>query len=63
MPSQLHQFYVSHRKVADGNEAFLDLVNHPSNPLTREDLEALLERRPHAYSRFAGWLDKLPSRT
>ena len=39
---------------------FMDLVNHPTNPLTKSDLAALIAKRPNTYGRFAGFMDKLP---
>lgn len=55
-------FYAATRRAADADRTFLELVNHPTNPLTREDLEANIERRPALWSRYSGFLDKLPSR-
>ena len=62
MLTQRQHFDKAHRQISDGNTAFMELVNHPTNPLTREDLAAILARRPERWSRFAGFLDKLPSR-
>jgi hypothetical protein len=62
MLTQRQHFDKAHRQISDGNIAFMELVNHPTNPLTREDLAALLRRRPDRWSRFAGFLDKLPTR-
>lgn len=60
MPTQYQLYQQAERKGAALNEMFMELVNHPTNPMTRSDLEALIARRPHRYSRFAGWLAKLP---
>lgn len=62
MATQLQHFEMARRRLADANQTFLDLVNCEANPLTREDLAANIARRPAVWSRFAGWLDKLPSR-
>lgn len=50
-------FWESHRKVADANKTFMDLV---LSGLTKEELECLIERRPSVWRRFSRWLDKLP---
>ena len=50
------------RRSADLNDAFMEMVNHPTNPMTHEDLEVLLKKRPEVYGRFAGFLGKLPHR-
>jgi hypothetical protein len=62
MADQKRIYEIERRKIAGLNEAFMDLVNHPTNPLTREDLEVLIARRPSQYERFSGFLDKLPRR-
>ncbi|QPC91492.1 hypothetical protein [Mesorhizobium sp. INR15] len=62
MLTQLQHFESARRRIADANITFLELVNHPTNPLTREDLAANIKRRPATWQRFAGFLDKLPSR-
>jgi hypothetical protein len=49
------------QKVLDRCKAFSELVSHPTNPLTRSDLTALIARHPERYSMFAGWLPKLPA--
>lgn len=58
---QKSMFRMSDEKYARLNEAFMDMINDPVNPMTREDLEALISRRPDTYGRFAGFLDSLPS--
>ena len=59
MATQVQMFYQAHREVAGVNDQFLWLVQ---NGLTKEDLEANIKRRPSLWSRFSGFLDKLPSR-
>lgn len=63
MPTQAQMFYAATRAASERDMTFLELVNHPTNPLTREDLQRNIERRPGLWSRYAGFLDKLPSRT
>ena len=40
MLSQAQLFYSASRRCGDADATFMELVNHPTNPLTREDLEA-----------------------
>jgi hypothetical protein len=61
--NQRQHFYEASRRLGEANETFMELVNHPTNPLTREDLEANIKRRPALWSRYAGFLDKLLSRS
>lgn len=62
MPTQLQHFELARRKIAERHQTFMDLVNHPTNPLTREDLEANIRRRPALWGGYAGFLDHLPRR-
>ena len=56
---QLRMLYAAHDRIADQNEAFLELVSHPTNPMTDDDLRKLVERNPERYGRFANFLGKL----
>lgn len=59
MATQEQMFYMSHRRMADANETFLEMVN---DGLTREELARNIERRPGLWGRFSSWLVRLPSR-
>jgi hypothetical protein len=63
MPTQLQLFYAASRRAGERDATFLELIAHPTNPLTREDLVANIARRPSLWKRYEGYLDKLPSRT
>lgn len=52
----------AHRHNAGINATFMDMVTCKTNPMTREDLAACIERRPALWSRFVGFLDTLPTR-
>ena len=60
--TQIQMYRQTERRLADANATFMELVNHPTNPLTREDLAENIARRPALWSRYAGFLDILPSR-
>lgn len=62
MLTQAQHYELARRQIAACNAAFMDLVNCKTNPLTREDLAANITRRPALWSRFAGYLNALPSR-
>jgi hypothetical protein len=62
MLTQSQRYELARRQIAETNAAFMDLVNCPTNPLTREDLAANIARRPALWSRFAGFPETLPSR-
>lgn len=59
MKTQLQMYREAERQIAAGNELFLELVDHPTNPITRSDLEGMIKRRPERWGRFAPWLEKL----
>lgn len=61
--TQMQLFELARRANAALDQTFMELVNHPTNPMTREDLEANIKRRPELWGRYAGFLDVLPRRT
>lgn len=56
--AQKQMLETARAKNAEIDKMFQYLVE---TGLTREDLQRNIERRPALWSRFAGWLDKLPS--
>lgn len=48
-------------KLSGTNAHFMEMVHHPTNPLTNEDLRRLVERFPERWGRFAGFIGKLPN--
>lgn len=58
MKSQMQIFYEEQRKIGETNQTFMELVK---DGMTREELARNIERRPVLWSRFASWLEKLPS--
>ena len=56
--SQVQMFYQAHRRIADGNLAFMELVE--AGDITRSELHKLIAKRPGVYSRFSAFLDTLP---
>lgn len=59
MKTQMQLYQEAERKLAEANEAFMDMVNDPVNPMTNDDLERLIARWPERYGRFSGFLGKL----
>ena len=55
-PSQIQMFWRAHRQIADRHEAILDGLFGP-NPLTAEEFERLIERRPEIYGQYRGLLE------
>lgn len=47
------------QKLLDRCAAFNELVSHPTNPLTRDDLVGLIAAHPERYKMFSGWLERL----
>jgi len=60
--TQAQHYELARRRNAALNETFMELVNHPTNPLTREDLARNIERRPALWEPYNGFLNTLPSR-
>jgi len=59
MKTQLQMYWAAELKLFEANREFLELVSHPTNPLTNQDLERLIARWPERYERYSGWLGKL----
>lgn len=55
--SQGAHYQASQAQLARANETMLDLLFGP-NPITDEELSALIAKRPNVYGRFAGYLGK-----
>ena len=60
MKTQKQMYYEAVRKTGERDRLFLELLNHPTNPMTKADLEALIARRPEVYGRYTGFLAKFP---
>ncbi len=56
-PTQTDLYYAAVRKQSERDQAFFEMLTHPTNPLTRQDLGMLIKRRPEVYSRYAGFLE------
>ena len=59
MKTQYQMYREAEQRLFDRNNAFLEMVNDPVNPLTNQDLERLIARWPERYERYSGWLGKL----
>lgn len=58
--SQRAMFYQAHAKIAARDRAMMGMIHCLENPMTRQDLDALIQRRPQVYSRYAGLRRHLP---
>jgi len=59
MKTQAQMFYDAVNKSGERDRAFLELINHPTNPMTNADLKALIIRHPSRYGKYAGFIGKL----
>ncbi len=59
MKTQMQMIQEAEQRIFRQNESFMELVNHPTNPITNQDLERLIARWPERYSRFSGFVGKL----
>jgi hypothetical protein len=57
---QMQKYELARRSIAGANRLFLELIDHPTNPIKKADLAALIAMRPERWGRFAPWLEKLP---
>ncbi|MBA3548827.1 MAG: hypothetical protein H0T76_20280 [Nannocystis sp.] len=59
--TQQQMYLAAERRCADANEAMLDLLFGP-NPISDDELSALIAKRPATYGRFAGYIGKRNAR-
>ena len=59
--NQKQHYEASRAKLADANKHFMELISDPVNPLTNTDLIRLVKKFPARWSRFAGFIGKLPN--
>ena len=55
--SSVAMFYRSHASLAERDQAFMEMLNHPTNPLTSKDIAALYFRNPARYGRYVGFVN------
>lgn len=52
--SQEEMFRQAQRRSAERDRAVMDMINHPTNPITGAELANLAARYPERYGRYAG---------
>ena len=59
MKTQEQMWREAERNAAEANKVFLIMVNHPTAPLTRNELTELIHKHPERWARFGAWLEVL----
>ena len=59
MKTQMQMYREAEQRLFDRNALFLEMISHPTNPLTNQDLIRLIEHAPERWSQFSGWIGKL----
>lgn len=54
LTGQPAMYWRAHRKIADRNEVFMDIMTGP-NPLSPEEIDRLVEKDPARYGAYARW--------
>lgn len=60
MVTQKQMFYAEQQKIGERDRAVMEMIHDAANPMTRQDLDALIARRPNVYARYAGLRPRLP---
>lgn len=55
--SQLELYYQAVRQSTEKDLTMMELLYGP-NPLTDQELQALIEKRPYVYERYFGYIGK-----
>ena len=58
MLTQRGHLDLAHRKIMDGIDTFLEIMEGP-NPLTKAEIQALALKRPEKYAKFLPYASKL----
>lgn len=59
MKTQYQQYETARQKIAERDNAFMNMINHPTNPMTNSDLEKLILKRPEIYGKYKNFIGKL----
>ncbi|QHS09011.1 hypothetical protein [Sinimarinibacterium sp. NLF-5-8] len=59
MLTQIQMYRQAEKRASDRHKIMLDLMLHPTNPMTKSDLIALIARKPERYQVYAGFLPQL----
>jgi hypothetical protein len=59
-PTTLDHYYKAVRDITEKDLTMLDLL-YGSNPITDDELQRLIEKRPHVYGKYAGYIGKRTS--
>lgn len=62
MMTQRQHLDLASRRIAEATETFLFMINDPTAPLTADELEQLIERRPWPWACFKNWVPVLRAR-
>jgi hypothetical protein len=60
MKTQAQMFYEAHDRLATRDRHVMEMLRHPTNPLTKADLQRLIERCPERWARYAGICANMP---
>jgi len=60
--TQAQMYYRAEQRSADGIRVMLDLL-YGDNPISDDELRALIAKRPAVYSKFSAYLGTRPERT
>ena len=47
------------RHTAEANDTFLEMINHPTHPITNAELIELIKQNPRVWGRYRNYVGKL----
>ena len=59
MKTQKQMFYEEQRKIGDKDCLVMEMINHPTHPLTKDELNEMIANRPDLYSRYKNLADNM----
>ena len=59
MKTQMQMYREAEQRLFDRNALFLEMLSHPTNPITNQDLVKLIALFPARWSPFSPYIGKL----
>lgn len=59
MKTQKQTYYEAVRKQGEMNETLMEMLRHPTHPLTKDELRQLIKKRPEVYGRYCKLCDNM----
>ena len=56
---QKQMYYGAVRKQGEADELLMEMIRHPTHPMTKDELQQMIDKHPDRYGRYQGIADNL----